>query len=153
MLTNTLFRNYFTPAIVLYYDIPYIYIVIQKQSKMTTTKKYNRSEIMKEAWRIWNDSVLRMVYKTWSACLKLAWEVAKEAMKENVVKSLFKSKGLVIDARCGNKSTYEVSDKEGFNNLYTKLQGTFAAKVMMTIARKQNGVATERQLEVIANSL
>lgn len=42
-----------------------------------TTSKYNRSEIMKEAW-----SLYRSDYGTFSMCLKAAWRGAKFDMKQ-----------------------------------------------------------------------
>lgn len=120
---------------------------------MKATAKYNKSEIMKEAWSIWNDSTLRLVYKTWSDCLKAAWQLAKDMIKEAITDTFFTYSHNKYTGRNGGVSMYKVSNKEKFNQVYTQLIGTFAAKVMMTIAKVQNGVATERQLEIIQQSL
>lgn len=108
---------------------------------------------MKNAWFNWNDEAIRSIYKTWSNCLKAAWKVAKEMVKEAVTDTFFSYSHNKYTGRNGGVSMYKVSNTEKFNEVYTQLKGTFAAKVMMTIARKQNGTATERQLEIIQQSL
>lgn len=47
---------------------------------MATTSKYNRSEIMKEAWNLY-----RTGYGTFSNCLKAAWRGAKFEMKQAMI--------------------------------------------------------------------
>lgn len=120
---------------------------------MKTTKKYNMSEIMKQAWSMWNDSTMRSVYKTWSNCLKQAWINFKEVYNEDLIKSLF---SMNLGAKQNwQQQSYKIkaSMKDEFNTLYLSLKGTFAAKIMMSIAKNQNGAATEKQLLIISKSL
>lgn len=102
------------------------------------------SSIMKLAW-----SNFKMEFGTFSECLKLAWEATKSVIKINEVKSLFSEKMITSKLRRVSYS-YTVVNKESFNELYKLVKGTFAANVMMTIAKVQHGIATVKQIETIA---
>lgn len=49
---------------------------------MTTTRKYNKSEIMKAAWADWKNDIANgdEEISSFKMCLKIAWRKAKEAM-------------------------------------------------------------------------
>jgi PBP1b-binding outer membrane lipoprotein LpoB len=120
---------------------------------MTTTSKYNKSEIMKEAWEMFNTSSDMFSF---GECLRMTWELAKERIVKKSLSHIFvhKTSKTYISNGCDTSTSaiYKIVDRESFNNLYKKIIDTFAKKVMMTIAKKQNGILTEKQYDVILNA-
>lgn len=45
-------------------------------------KKYNKSEIMSAAWRIYKNNKARRIEKTFGSCLSLAWRNAKKEIEK-----------------------------------------------------------------------
>ncbi len=69
----------------MYEKYPYIYITI-KINVMKTTN-YNKSEILKRAWEMFNstsnyDSIEDCKYDTFATCLKDSWTMAKNTTSE-----------------------------------------------------------------------
>ena len=52
-----------------------------KQQEEEKMKKYNKSEIMSAAWRIYKNNKARGNETTFASCLSLSWKNAKKAVK------------------------------------------------------------------------
>jgi len=53
------------------------------------------------------------------------------------------------ESRNIRKPTYKVKDIEKARELYKSIIGTFAAKVLISVMTKQQGIATENQYNII----
>ena len=58
----------------------YIYIIKRGTAQEETKMKYNKSEIMKAAWNLFNQSKKWTMTLSFSVCLHRAWDAAKAAI-------------------------------------------------------------------------
>lgn len=80
--------------------------------------KYNKSEIMREAWRMFKSFQSSIVPANFSECLRSAWKAAKKAAANKSIEGKKYTEGMEVFASNGSTLSLSRWTKYGKDRLY-----------------------------------